>query len=184
MISYKYYKSGIHYANIYFEDNGDVLASELDIYTNKFKPLRQITILDFEYTYVFLFKFKLENDSDIFAKDYHIGELVYTSEGEIYSKLDEYTFVQRNKSIPQDLVVVDHKMVGYIEPIGTYITVFIQDGFEQYTPLDIWSTHLPNEKIYAVEPIGTQMVKMRDGIELSALIFLPKDINERFLLYS
>ncbi|RDY27889.1 CocE/NonD family hydrolase [Romboutsia weinsteinii] len=183
MEKFKLYQSGIHYSNIYFKEDG-VYHEKLDIYSNEFEEIAILSEDDNKYynenyrINIYELKKKLKSYSDTFKKSYKINEKFDTEYKEVYSKLDDFTYVQRNKKFPLDIVVVDNNVVGFICVSRENCTVLIEEGYESYTPLKMWEENIPNEKLYGIRFDGTYMVKMRDGISLSTDVFLPINVEE------
>lgn len=184
MSYFKLYQSGIHYSNIYFEEEL-VYHEKLDILNNTFDNKDVLTEEDnteyIEGYKIDLLKLnrKLTSYNDTFKKDYSINEELTTDFDEKYSKLDEYTYVQRYKQFPLDIVVVNQEVVGFICVSRENCTVLIKKGYESYTPLKLWEDYIKDEKLYGVEITGTHMVKMRDNISLATDVYLPKSIDHK-----
>ncbi len=178
-MEFKLYLSNINYSKIHFEGN-KVLHSKLNIKTNEFENLKELSKEDNDY-YKVLSKIdileissKLSSYQENFKQS---KDTIITDFNEIYSKYQDNLYVQRNKIMPIDIVVYNNEVIGFVTTNSSNTAVLVKSGMEDKTPLRIWENY--NQKIYKVSKPKEVMIKMRDNICLSTLIYLPKDSNER-----
>lgn len=140
MEKFKLYQSGIHYSNVYI-DEYEVLHERLDLDSNKFR-IKSVLSEKGNKLYIENFKInileiknKISSYKKIFENNYEINEKIINEYNEEYSKRDEYTYVQRKKEFPLDIVVVNNKLVGFICISGESATVLVKEGYEDYSPL-------------------------------------------------
>ncbi|WP_042273514.1 hypothetical protein [Faecalimicrobium dakarense] len=140
MEEFKLYQSGIHYSNVYIGEY-EVLHERLNLDNNKFnfksvlsEKGNELYIENFKIN-ILEIKNKISNYKKVFEKNYEINEKIITEYNEEYSKLDEYTYVQRKKKFPLDIIVVNNELVGFICISEESATVLVKEGYEDYSPL-------------------------------------------------
>lgn len=178
-MQFKLYLSGINYSYIQFEKD-KVTHSKLNINTNKFESIRELTEEENKY-YKELSKIdllelssKLKSYQNSFKEE---KDIIITDYNEIYSKYEDNLYVQREKVMPIDIVVYNKDIIGFVTTNSSNTAVLVKEGFEDKTPLKLWKDY--DKNIYKVSQPIEKMIKMRDNTNLSTLIYLPKDINQK-----
>lgn len=182
MTVFSLYRSGIHDATVTFREDGvDVI--ERDVMNNQWQDEVVLTDAKAE---------ALENDYHMnlnviyehlpeYRQAFQIeNRQVVLSSGAVYQKHETYKhlWVQREKKYPLDIVVVNHEPVAIISPSRENCTVLVQEGYEAYTPVDLWADEKISKAMHAIDHLGKVMVPMRDGVKLATEVWLPKDMEE------
>ncbi len=119
------------------------------------------------------------------------GEVIalYCSAREITNVLvregmeDETVLKRWKETWPSEPIYAVKKLNG--EVIALYCSareitnVLVREGMEDETVLKRWKETWPSEPIYAVKKLGTFMAQMRDGICLSADVYLPENNGKK-----
>ncbi len=185
MFKYCFYQSGIHYANIIFEENY-VKETKEDVFTDSWtdeRVLKDEDILKYEQICAINFKSlheRLDEIINIFPsekKDY-----IRTSWGAEYQKFESNpsynVWSERNKKFPLDIIVAQNKVVGFICTQRESCNILVEQGCEDYSPLKLWREKVVSKDCYAVEFKGTYMVPMRDGVRLATDLWMPKNVDK------
>lgn len=177
----KFYQSGICYGNIYFQ-NKQILHEKLNVFTNELEPLK---VLD-EESKAYYFSILKINLSEIEAQwgNYETtlssteSNIVKMGTGAEYEKLDDHTWVERNRKFPMDLIWAENRLVGFQFISRENCAILIEEDKEDYTILKKWKEQYEEEQLYGLEGKKTYEVKMRDGISLATDVFLPKEVGQ------
>ncbi|GFZ84461.1 esterase [Compostibacillus humi] len=179
MEKYKLYRSGIHDATISFKGN-DVEYKERNIMTNQWlEPVRlkeekAKELENYYHINPLSIAQRFHEFRELFQQD---TQKVVTSWGATYQKQDENTWVERQKKFPLDVVMVNGEPVAFISISRENCSVFVKEGFEEYTPVKLWDRNDISKAEYGVNLHGTFMVEMRDKIKLATDVWLPRGIE-------
>ncbi|AKU26711.1 CocE/NonD family hydrolase [Anoxybacillus geothermalis] len=179
MEKYKLYRSGIHDATISFKGN-DVEYKERNIMTNQWlEPVRlkeekAKELENYYHINPLSIAQRFHEFRELFQQD---TQKVVTSWGATYQKQDENTWVERQKKFPLDVVMVNGEPVAFISISRENCSVFVKEGFEEYTPVKLWDRNDISKAEYGVCFHGTFMVEMRDKIKLATDVWLPRGIE-------
>ena len=89
-----------------------------------------------------------------------------------------YLWAQRQCNYCTDLLVCNNEIVGFINPGRICSEITVLEGFEDVSPLLRFKEGNLSEAKYGVNPLGSFMVKTRDGVDLATLVFLPEGMPE------
>lgn len=179
MEKYKLYRSGIHDVTISFKGN-DVEYKERNIMTNQWlEPVRlkeekAKELENYYHINPLSIAQRFHEFRELFQQD---TQKVVTSWGATYQKQDENTWVERQKKFPLDVVMVNGEPVAFISISRENCSVFVKEGFEEYTPVKLWDRNDISKAEYGVCLHGTFMVEMRDKIKLATDVWLPRGIE-------
>ncbi|GGA90833.1 CocE/NonD family hydrolase [Ornithinibacillus halotolerans] len=179
MENFKLYRSGIHDATIRLHGS-DVEFKERNVMTNQWQePVRlnedKATELENYYHINLLTIAKhLDEFRQLFQQD---TKEVLTSWGATYQKHDENTWVERQKKYPLDVVTVNNEPVAFISISRENCSVFVKEGFEEYTPVKLWNQNNISKAGFGIHLHETVMVEMRDTIKLATDVWLPKGVD-------
>lgn len=118
---------------------------------------------------------------DTFLKDKAYLEANLTKSGEIhlprgerYSSDDGLWFYQRDVKHPLNLLISEGSIRAAVIPVGEIVYSFVEEGYENETPVRKWHKAWPDKEPSILKPIEKVDIKMRDGINLSTLVLLPE----------
>lgn len=170
------YQSGIFYGKIDFQE--EIFIEKLDFTTNKLQTKAIATEKDLQF-YENTFKRSLISIKELLLEEEKIvnakQDTITLDCGNILNKNDHPTWVERNRKFPMDILIENNTIIALIFPTREICTILVKEGYEDKTILKKWKEQYPKETIYPVEKLGTFMVPMRDKINLSTDVFLPKD---------
>ena len=178
MEKYKLYRSGIHDATVSLKGN-DVEYKE-NIMTNQWlepvslKEEKAKELENYYHINPLSIAQRFHEFRELFQQD---TQKVVTSWGATYQKQDENTWVERQKKFPLDVVMVNGEPVAFISISRENCSVFVKEGFEEYTPVKLWDRNDISKAEYGVCLHGTFMVEMRDKIKLATDVWLPRGIE-------
>lgn len=193
--NFKLYRSGIHLADLYFK-NDNIYYSQKDIFndkwsnieiydnnTNIYKSKYNIDIVKIqknfkEYNklnFTNLHNYSFDNDN-IYRKK---------SKDELYSfenKADLVVWAQRKKRYPMDIIIYKNEVISFVVTNREECIVLVKDGYEKYTPQNLWEKAKISKDDFRVKKLGDHMVSMRDGVKLATEVWIPetKENNTRF----
>ena len=179
MEKYKLYRSGIHDATVSLKGN-DVEYKERNIMTNQWlepvslKEEKAKELENYYHINPLSIAQRFHEFRELFQQD---TQKVVTSWGATYQKQDENTWVERQKKFPLDVVMVNGEPVAFISISRENCSVFVKEGFEEYTPVKLWDRNDISKAEYGVCLHGTFMVEMRDKIKLATDVWLPRGIE-------
>lgn len=179
MEKYKLYRSGIHDATVSLKGN-DVEYKERNIMTNQWlepvslKEEKAKELENYYHINPLSIAQRFHEFRELFQQD---TQKVVTSLGATYQKQDENTWVERQKKFPLDVVMVNGEPVAFISISRENCSVFVKEGFEEYTPVKLWDRNDISKAEYGVSLHGTFMVEMRDKIKLATDVWLPRGIE-------
>lgn len=179
MEKYKLYRSGIHDATVSLKGN-DVEYKERNIMTNQWlepvslKEEKAKELENYYHINPLSIAQRFHEFRELFQQD---TQKVVTSWGATYQKQDENTWVERQKKFPLDVVMVNGEPVAFISISRENCSVFVKEGFEEYTPVKLWDRNDISKAEYGVSLHGTFMVEMRDKIKLATDVWLPRGIE-------
>ncbi|MCT1905429.1 CocE/NonD family hydrolase [Oceanobacillus sojae] len=175
MATFQLYRSGIFEMTFQF-DAGQVIYQEKDCTNNQWSKTFELTdekARELEGYYHINPHFILEH-LPVYNTIFHTEKKqVVTPWGDIYQKNQSDTWVQREKQFPLDIVMVDQSPVAFISTSRENCSVLVKEGYEEYTPVNLWRNGNVSAATYAVEYGGNYMVPMRDGIKLATDVWLP-----------
>lgn len=179
MREFKLYLSGILYAYVYFE-NDNIFVKELDVFTNKFLDKEELTS-EKNQLYTAIYKIDLKDlgekitDYDkCFSTD---EKYVTTPFGERYEMHSSGNFVQRDIKFPNNILHEDGRVVAVVCPSREYVSILVEEGFEDKTILKRWKEEIPSD-LHPVKYEGCFDVLTRDNVKLSTDVYLPADVKE------
>ena len=179
MREFKLYLSGILYAYVYFE-NDKTFVKELDVFNNKFLDKEELSPEKNE-LYTALYKINL-NELNKKIADY--DKCFSTDKNTIITPFNERyemhlpgDFVQRDVKFPNNILFEDGRVVAVICPSREYVSILVEDGFEDKTILKRWKEEIGSD-LHPVKYLGCFDVLTRDNVKLSTDVYLPADINE------
>ena len=109
--------------------------------------------------------------------------------GAVYSRHITYTgkvegktvtaqlWCQRKSHGCMDILTVDQKIIGFINPGRICSEITVLAGYESVTPLTRFDDPLLSKVAYGVNPLGNIMVPCKDGVRLATEVFLPKGLG-------
>lgn len=177
-VRYKYYWSGICYANIIFDEDA-IYFEERDINRNIFKPKKPLDRAEFYWEMPFeeilknhdLFNQAVWNNNDVvqLSQKYKYEKYITVEEGQYWAN--------RKREFPLDIITVNEEIVAFIMTKREGCAVLVRDGYQHLTPLKDWKDdNIPKAK-YNIFHYGTFMVEMRDGVKLCTDVWLPKEME-------
>lgn len=182
MKHYHLYVSGILYGKVKFDTN-PVSVSKLDISTGNLCPWEPLTEADNQF-YKSFTKIDLLKLSRHFS-DYEQGlsgageRCVSLPEGsERYTSDDGVWYLQRDMKFPNNKLMENGRLIAVCCAAREMISLLVREGDEDKTVLKMWRETWPDETLYGVCHAGTFSVPMRDGVCLSADVYLPKGITD------
>lgn len=179
MREFKLYLSGILYGYVYFE-NGKTFVKELDVFNNKFLDKEELSLEKNE-LYTALYKINLnELNKKIAAYDECFSadkNTIITPFNERYEMYLPGDFVQRDVKFPNNILFEEGRVVAVICPSREYVSILVEDGFEDKTVLKRWKEEIGSD-LHPVKYAGCFDVLTRDNVKLSTDVYLPADINE------
>ena len=179
MREFKLYLSGILYAYVYFE-NDNIFVKELDVFTNKFLDKEELTSEKNQlYTAIYTIDLKdLGEKITDYDKCFSTDEkYVTTPFGERYEMHSSGNFVQRDIKFPNNILHEDGRVVAVVCPSREYVSILVEEGFEDKTILKRWKEEIPSD-LHPVKYEGCFDVLTRDNVKLSTDVYLPADVNE------
>ena len=199
MHTYGLYVSGILYGKLKKEAE-QVLMQKLDVFTAEFsdwqeltreentfyKELTKMDLLHF-FTNEERYKIYLKEQGEVvLARDEQgcvkisDGNTAQGSAGvERYTSVDGEHFLQRDIKFPNNKLVKNGEVIALYCSAREITNVLVREGMEDETVLKRWKETWPSEPIYAVKKLGTFMAQMRDGICLSADVYLPENNGKK-----
>lgn len=103
------------------------------------------------------------------------GEDSFTlPDGSVYQKADAHHYIQRQVKYPADLIVQNGQIVGVQSANRENICIMIEPEWKALTVLPQWEQVYPQSP-FSVESVRTEMIPMRDDVNLAADIWLPRD---------
>ena len=179
MREFKLYLSGILYAYVYFE-NDNIFVKELDVFTNKFLDKEELTS-EKNQLYTAIYKIDLKDLGEkitAYDKCFSTDEkYVTTPFGERYEMHSSGNFVQRDIKFPNNILHEDGRVVAVVCPSREYVSILVEEGFEDKTILKRWKEEIPSD-LHPVKYEGCFDVLTRDNVKLSTDVYLPADVNE------
>ncbi|WP_422486904.1 CocE/NonD family hydrolase [Gudongella sp. DL1XJH-153] len=193
--NYKLYRSGIHLADIYFQDI-EIFHSKRDIFNNNwseintydkeeniYKDKYNIDIVEIQrnlekYNRLIFTNFnEYSFNEDIIYQKKSRDELSYFE-----NKEDVIVWAQRKKRYPMDIILYKNEVVGFIVTNREECIVLVKDGYEEYTPQDLWEKAKISKDEFRVKKLEDYMVSMRDGVKLATEVWIPetKENNTKF----
>lgn len=190
MRQWNFYFSGILYGKIR-ESEGVLLVqkwlsesgnwSDWSLFTDKedgeFAVLCRRSILNF-------FRNKEEYETKIQEQP----ESFTTKNQEVFTKRQNTSYFQRNKSFPLDLFYDQDGIYSVVMCGRDYTALLIRKGMESKTILTDWETLYPGDTekdgehqpgpVYTVESKGTFWVPTRDGEKLATDVYVPKNSEQ------
>lgn len=109
--------------------------------------------------------------------------------GAVYSRHITYTGTVEGKTVTaqlwcqrkshgcMDILTVDQKIIGFINPGRICSEITVLAGYESVTPLTRFDDPLLSKVAYGVNPLGNIMVPCKDGVRLATEVFLPKGLE-------
>lgn len=109
--------------------------------------------------------------------------------GAVYSHHITYTGTVEGKTVTaqlwcqrkshgcMDILTVDQKIIGFINPGRICSEITVLAGYESVTPLTRFDDPLLSKVAYGVNPLGNIMVPCKDGVRLATEVFLPKGLE-------
>lgn len=82
-------------------------------------------------------------------------------------------WIQPLGSNPLDLLIAEDRIVACIDNERNYIGLLVEDGWEAITPQAAHNDPKLSRPEHGIEPMGTFMVEMRDGVHLATDVYLP-----------
>ena len=118
--------------------------------------------------------------------------------GAVYSRHITYTGTVEGKTVTaqlwcqrkshgcMDILTVDQKIIGFINPGRICSEITVLAGYESVTPLTRFDDPLLSKVAYGVNPLGNIMVPCKDGVVLQRRSSCPRDwsLARRFRLLS
>ena len=175
------YISGILYARLDLYESL-VYIELLDPYTGLLKPSEPLTdqITAQLYTLSRIsfqgLAERLRNAQTILDANPAVSEFTLP-DGAIYQRKDEHHYIQRQIKFPLDLLTDNGRIIGARTPNRDSTSLLISEGYESLTLLPQWNALYPNTP-YALAPVQTCRIPMRDGTKLVADLWLPQGITE------
>lgn len=182
-----YYKSGIHIADIIFNQDG-IIHQKKDIETNQWShpeilqeedKTYEIPLIEIWKHFSELQSTDWDSSSDIELSWGHCYQRYLKMEGIVEGeKRESWIWAQRRVKFPLDIVVGNNQVIGFILIKRDSCIILVRPGYENLTPLKYWNDPLLSRADHAVKHIGKFSVKMRDGISLATEVWLPADLPE------
>lgn len=109
--------------------------------------------------------------------------------GAVYSRHITYTGTVEGKTVTaqlwcqrkshgcMDILTVDQKIIGFINPGRICSEITVLAGYESVTPLTRFDDPLLSKVAYGVNPLGNIMVPCKDGVRLATEVFLPNGLE-------
>ncbi|MBX3142863.1 MAG: CocE/NonD family hydrolase [Trueperaceae bacterium] len=82
-------------------------------------------------------------------------------------------WARRGEPPIMDVVTVDGAVVAFIMPGRVSSEMLILDGYESVTPFTKYADPNLSPVEYGIAPLGNQLVRTRDGVDLATEVFLP-----------
>lgn len=168
-----FYLSGIKFGILELDASG-ITHQILDVMTNTYEEKEALKEEDKRY--------QVMGKMDVYEamtrlQEYEKGiasgeDRFETCHGEIFTKRCDGEYVQRIVKFPKDLMAEDGKIFAVVTTYRDQCAVLVKEGYENRTILSVWNEkyHAP---LYAMKPMETYMVPMRDGVRLATDVYLP-----------
>ena len=177
MKKFNLYQSGILFSKIFLKDDS-MYHSKLNVFSLSFESEKSISNLDIE-EYKKYFNIDLDKSFKILSM-FETNPLVdsvdsFELENELYQKHKDYKniYVAMSAKFPLDIICIDNSVVGFIVPSRDAVTVFIEEGFEDHTIINLWKKELAYNKINPIKEIKRIDIEMRDGVKLASEFIIP-----------
>jgi putative CocE/NonD family hydrolase len=127
----------------------------------------------------------LHADFDTFRDAQWSGESVTLPDGARYNRYLTFDgtvagspatgqlWARRGEPPIMDVVTVDGAVVAFVMPGRISSEMLILEGYEGVTPFTKYDDPLLSKAEYGIRPLGTHMVRSRDGVDLATEVFLP-----------
>lgn len=81
-----------------------------------------------------------------------------------------------------DIIIFRNDVIGFIVSNREECIILVKDGYEKYTPQNLWDEAKISKDLFSVRKLGDHMVQMRDGVKLATEVWIPetKEHNMRF----
>lgn len=199
MHTYGLYVSGILYGKLKKEAER-VLMQKLDVFTAEFSDwqeltreenafYKELTKMDLLHFFANEERYKIclkEQGETVLARDeqghFKISDSSTAQSlagAERYTSVDGEHFLQRDIKFPNNKLVKNGEVIALYCSAREITNVLVREGMEDETVLKRWKETWPSEPIYAVKKLGTFMAQMRDGICLSADVYLPENNGKK-----
>ncbi len=173
------YVSGILYGKLRIEGT-ETLLCKLDVFSGKLGEWAALSEEDNGFFRSFLKIDLMETARKAAYYEQHLsgaGEFVLGEER--YTSEDGIHYLQRDVKFPNNKQMEKGRLIAVNCPVRELAAVLVEEGYEEQTVIKRWREALPGEKLYPVEYLGKYEVPMRDGVKLSADVYLPKGIGEK-----
>lgn len=177
MSTFHLYRSGILDAIMHFQTE-HVTIQKRNTQTNNWEA--GVTVTEKEAKelegYYHINPLQLHSHFNEYKNLFHTSQKeIETSWGAVYEKheTEKNIWVERFKKFPLDAVVVDNELVAFISPSRENVSVLVREGYEKYTPIDLWTNENISAATHNVTHHGSYMVPMRDDVNLATDVWLP-----------
>lgn len=172
------YVSGILYGKLKAEGT-QVLLCKLDVFSGKLGEWEVLSKEDNDFFLSFLKIDLMETMRKAALYERHLsGTGEFALEKERYTSEDGIHYLQRDVKFPNNKQMEEGRLIAVNCPVRELAAVLVEEGFEERTVIRLWREAWRDEKLYPVEYLGKFEVPMRDGVKLSADVYLPKGIGE------
>ncbi|MBQ6835106.1 MAG: CocE/NonD family hydrolase [Lachnospiraceae bacterium] len=168
-----FYLSGIKFGILEIQENV-ITHQMLNVMTDAYDPSEELRAEDNRYQVmgkmnVFEALTRLPEYENGIAQG---SDRFETCHGEIFTKRCNGEYVQRIVKFPKDLMAENGKIFAVLTTYRDQCAVLVKEGYENRTILSVWNEKY-KDPLYAMKPMETYMVPMRDGVRLATDVYLP-----------
>lgn len=186
---FRYYKSGIHLANIVFSKEG-IRYQTLGEKTNRWGRYRELAgdstlfaaPFDIPVTAVWQKLLKARQCGDIqaaFAPEKEYERYLKVCGAADGTVKEGYIWAERGRRPPLDMLIVDGQITGFIMNAGAASYILVKPDYEGLTPLKDYQDSLLSKPEYGIKHLGRFNAGMRDGIKLATEVWIPADLPDK-----
>lgn len=184
---FSFYKSGSYVADMFFNKD-EVIGRNKNIETGIWSPYDQVSLKDNKYDLLLpeiyeLFneahKINWENCDDVYLKSGKIYKRYLKVKGNINNQEDNaWLWAMQSEGLPIDILVYKNSIKAFIMANRECCNILVKEGFEEFTPLSLWSDPLLSKDEHYVKHTGSYFIKTRDEANLATDVWLPSNFRK------